>query len=137
MADKLFSVCGGFSFYCRKYGDSAKIVKGECRAKRKRSFQAPAMPSRILSYQKIVKGERRIKYRNSFQIFFIPSRILSYPKIVKGECRAKRKRSFQAPAMPSRILSLQETGDNPQTAPCPTSKKSLAALHGKYRPERR
>ena len=82
-----------------------KIVKGERRAKRKRSFQVQALPSRSLSYPKIVKGERRDRRKQSFQVQALPSRSLSYPKIVKGERRAKRKRSFQAPALPSRSLS--------------------------------
>ena len=85
-----------------------KIVKGESRAKRKRSFQVRAMPSRLLSYQKIVKGESRDRRKRSFQVRALPSRLLSYPKIVKGESRDRRKRSFQVQAMPSRSLSYQK-----------------------------
>ena len=85
-----------------------KIVKGESRAKRKRSFQVQALPSRLLSYQKIVKGESRDRRKRSFQVRALPSRCLSYQKIVKGESRAKRKQSFQVRALPSRLLSYQK-----------------------------
>ncbi|WP_258327094.1 hypothetical protein [Barnesiella sp. ET7] len=48
---------------------SEKIVKGEGRDKRKRSFQYLAMPSRILSYEKIVKRESSDKPKTQFSVF--------------------------------------------------------------------
>jgi hypothetical protein len=64
----------------------AKIAKGERRAKRKRSFQVRAKPSRLPSYVKIAKGERRAKRKRSFQVQAMPSRLPFYR-------RKKRERS--------------------------------------------
>ena len=55
-----------------------------------------------LPFAKIVKGECRDKRKRSFQIWLCRAASCLIIKIVKGECRVWRKQSFQVPATPSR-----------------------------------
>ena len=91
-----------FRSFCNSY---ANIAKGESRAKRKRSFQVSAKPSRPLYSLNIAKGESRAKRKRSFQVSAKPSRPLYSLNIAKGESGAKRKRSFQVSAKPSRLYA--------------------------------
>ncbi|MDD6668474.1 MAG: hypothetical protein PUE54_02315 [Bacteroidales bacterium] len=74
----------------------AKIVQGERKTKRKRSFQVFVFPSRSLSYLKIVQIECKSKSKLVLKFDFAEMQpILREAKVVQGERKTKRKRSFQ------------------------------------------
>ncbi|MDD6141345.1 MAG: hypothetical protein PUB61_08120, partial [Bacteroidales bacterium] len=65
-------------------------VQIECKSKSKLVLKfdfAEMQP--ILREAKVVQGERKTKRKRSFQVFVFPSRSLSYLKIVQIECKSK------------------------------------------------
>ncbi len=74
-----------------------KIVKGECRDKRKPCFRFDyAEPQPIFVLTKIAKGESRGKRKSRFRFDYAePQPIFVLTKIVKGESRGKWKSSFR------------------------------------------